>query len=110
VRASRRSASSSDAERRQGEARGGARHVAWQKHAHRRALALARLDLEAAAVLLDDRAHRGEAEARAGRRLGGEEGLEQVRQHLRRHAGAVVHDRDRDLVLPRAGAGLDLDG
>src|SRR6516164_3447715 len=56
------------------------------------------LDVYSATMLLDDDVM-GHGEAKAGpfpRRLGGEEGIENLRSHLRRDAGAVVANPDFD--------------
>ncbi len=61
-------------------------------------------DRDVAAALLDDAVDHRQAEAGAlARPLGGEEGLEDPRQHRRRHAGAGVGDRQHHV-----GAGRDL--
>src|SRR5882724_11912973 len=63
------------------------------------------LDLDPAAVLCDDRVRDGEPEARPlPDRLGGEERLEDVPQVVARDAGALVRDRDAE-VIRLGGAG-----
>ena len=86
----------------------GARHRgrldlrARQEHAERRAFPDLRLELDAAVVLLDDAEHRREAEAGAlADVLGREERLEDVLARDVVDAGAVVDDREADVVTGR---------
>ena len=69
--------------------------VARQVDGEGRAFADGRLDGDIAACLVDNAMDRGETEAGAGADvLGGEEGLEDMRQGFRRNAGAAVLDID----------------
>jgi hypothetical protein len=82
--------------------------VPRQVDADRRARPGLAVDLEEAAVLRDDAVDRGEPQARPlALRLGGEEGLEEVRQGRRVHPAPGVADREPH-VLP--GDGLHVAG
>src|SRR5437762_2398480 len=70
-----------------------------------------RLDVDLAIVVADDASRNVEAKARAlTDRLGGEERVEDTRLHLRRNAGAVVHDANDDLISLSPGADGDFAG
>ncbi len=76
--------------------------MARQEDAEGRALADARIDEDEAAGLLDDAVDHGEAEPGAlADLLGGEEGLEDLVDDLRRDAGAGVLDLEQRRSRPR---------
>src|SRR5206468_7640844 len=69
-----------------------------QLYSHASAAPRLAVDVEPAAVAIDDRARDRHAEAGAAR-LGGEEQLEDARPRLLVHAAAGVRDLDRDAAL-----------
>src|SRR5476649_1632836 len=79
-----------------------------QSDAEGAALAQLGMDLDAAAVPVDDVARQRQAQAGAlAGRLGGEEGVEDVCEVARRDAGAGVADGEPDVVVIAAGAQRD---
>jgi hypothetical protein len=73
--------------------------VARQEEMDGRAEALLALDLDVAARLLDEAIDHRQAKARAlPQRLGRKEGIEDLAQHIGRHAHARVGDADLDIV------------
>nr|WP_239700487.1 hypothetical protein [Massilia sp. 9096] len=89
--------------------------MARQQQARLGALAGRRFDAHGAARLAREAVHHRQAQARAlPHRFGGEEGIEGVRQHVRRHAGAAVAHAHQHVLAGLARgdggvAGLDVD-
>src|ERR1700687_614835 len=64
-----------------------------------------RTNIDTSSVLLDDSLHRIESQARSfSHALGGEEGLEDVGQYLRRNAWTVVGNLDRYAIVIAVGS------